>query len=743
MSGKKKNKHHQPPSASDLIRIAGEKLERGQARDAIESLRSAEAKFKQSAASSKKTSVPPHIIAAQAALPQLLARALYSRSLTVDNPVQRVADLDEAVKYAPEDFRYRLARGLCRLLIGDTQAAQIDFQKADQIQSRNELVNHAIFLGELATQNGRGAREFLDRSPTEKRNANWQRMPNPAENIGGRYLQASGSERRLSLLEGMLLLERGDHEAALERLSNWPPFERNPSDAEAAIMATQLFYSGALKFMAERYQAARDSFDEAQRLASSHHVWLPWMASIDAYCHQIAEKVAANNLQLAAQCWQTILKGSPDDETARANLAIANRAAAHRLWSEGDANGAVALWQEALQSDPQNESLLKSLGLGFEKLGRKPDGSRHWRALARIWRQQLKQRSAEPGFKDRLLRLEQHVVELMIETGEPENEIITELEAALKLDPENLDLRWQTAERMMEIERPQQALRHIEIVERRRGASSELLTRKASALASLRRFTEAGKTLERAIELDPSNTLARRGQILLMDEEAEHADENGHLGRAIEIRRKQLAIDPTHVPAMFHLSSLHFDLDQDKEALECLKRAVAVDPDNLRLRLDVGEAYLESGYLKEAEEEFERAIALNPDFETLHDIAMFYLDEDEVKKSIKYFDRAAEVADADQLIDLATHMFDANRGKDANRYLAKAKKLDHTHPIPYVIKALIELSDPIAALLGVENSDQMRKDLDFAETLALKYPEHAKKLDLIRELKQRLESSLE
>jgi hypothetical protein len=93
-------------------------------------------------------------------------------------------------------------------------------------------------------------------------------------------------------------------------------------------------------------------------------------------------------------------------------------------------------------------------------------------------------------------------------------------------------------------------------------------------------------------------------------------------------------------------------------------------------------------------------------------------------------------------MDLATHMFDVDRDKDANRYLARARKLDPTHPMPYVVKALSQLRNPLSLLLGIKNPGKLRKDLDIAEKLAMARSEYAEDLELIRILKERLESPL-
>jgi hypothetical protein len=85
-------------------------------------------------------------------------------------------------------------------------------------------------------------------------------------------------------------------------------------------------------------------------------------------------------------------------------------------------------------------------------------------------------------------------------------------------------------------------------------------------------------------------------------------------------------------------------------------------------------------------------------------------------------------------------MFVADRNNDRDRDLAKAKIIDPSHPMPYVVKALSRIGNPFSLLLGFKNPGNLLKDLDIAETLALAHPEHAKELDLIRELKQRLAS---
>ncbi len=741
MAAKKKSKRAQPVPASDLVKLAEDHLQRGQAQEAVEILRSAEAKLKQSTTTpGKKVTIPPHLAAAKAALPGLFARALLARSLAARDPKQRLADLEEAAKRAPGEPLYLLARGATLISLGEAEAAYIEFQKADELRPGDPTILRAYALGLLATGRARQAKELLAQTPEEKRDAGWHRLAILCGMIGGLDAQVPGSGgRRFPLLDGLSRLARGEDEAARLQLSELPALDRNPSDGEAAQLATQSFYSAALDFAAGRYRAAVDGFAESARLAQSHRALLPWLDRIAPFLHKMAEAAVAEDPPLAIRCWQEAINLSPDDAAAQTNLSLAKRAQAQQAWRDGDVQSAIALWQESLKSKPQDERLLKNLAIASEKLDRKDEALTHWRALARLWRQQARSRAEEAGFTERLVRLEQHIAKLMIETDQNPNEVVNELEVAVKFDPDNLELRRQVAERLLEVDRPHQALKHLDVVERLQGASSDLLARKAVVFASQRRRADARKSFERAIELDASNAMARRGYLVLLGEEAASADKREDFDRAIEICQQQIALEPDYYPALSHLASLFFNVDRDAEARELLDRIIKSDPNSWIRRFRVAKKYLEHGFNKEAETEFDRAARLEPGFDCLHDIGVTYLGKNEVKKAIKYLDRAAEVANLDQLLDLADHALDADRPKDADRYLAKAKKLDPTSPMPYLARAINMASNPLSLIFGSSKPDEALKDLNEAERLIEGREGYAKEIEMIRSLKRILE----
>src|SRR5262245_25786209 len=142
---KKRAKQIQP---AELIKLAEEHLNRGQVDEAIRNLRLVEKEVQpRVTAGGKKVSTPPHLVTAQAATPPLLARAFSERSLKTADPKQKLEDLEEAIEYAPEDIRYRIGAGACRILLGQSEAARSDFEKAEESRPGDALATRAFTLG--------------------------------------------------------------------------------------------------------------------------------------------------------------------------------------------------------------------------------------------------------------------------------------------------------------------------------------------------------------------------------------------------------------------------------------------------------------------------------------------------------------------------------------------------------------------------------------------------------------------
>jgi tetratricopeptide (TPR) repeat protein len=714
---KKRAKEIQP---AELIKLAESHLDRGEIDEAIQNLRVVEKDVQpRVTAGGKKVSTPPHLVAVQAATPLLLARALSARSLKTADPKQKLEGLEEALKYAPEEVSYWIGAGACRILLGQSEAARSDFERAEELQPGAALATRAFTLGLLITGATPEAGELLNLWPESWRDEAWRRLTMIQRlSEAGHEPGAPSDVDRFRLLSGLWRLARGENDRAREDLASVPMMDQNPSRAEAAQIATQFFYNGWLSFNARYHQAAVAAWREADRLSNAHQLSLPWRDRLAILYHKIAENVLEENLPLAIECWQEALKLSPDDKTAQSNLAATKQAQASAAWREGKTEEAVALWCELLKDDPQNERLSRNLAVGSELLGRRTEALTHWRALARAWRRQAKQRSGEPGFKESLLKVEERVVNLMIETGIEGQEIVSELEATLKFDPDNLDLRRRIVEQLLEIGRPESTIKHLDAMEQQNGASSDLMAQKGMALDMMGRHADARKIFEQAISLDPSDALARGNYLLFLTQEAVRADKRNNKKRAIEICEQQLSLDQNYEPALALLASLYLDSKRKADAKEALKRLVANDPRSPQKRVLAGAIYLRHNMRKEAHALFKEATDLEPNPASFFFIGINYLEVGELKPALKYFDRVAEKDDADLLVEIVMRLTDAGYINEIDRYLNKAIELDPSNPMPHVIRIVSKLLNPMALLLDPNGLKNALKELEEARALA-------------------------
>jgi tetratricopeptide (TPR) repeat protein len=745
---KKKSKTPTQVPVHELVKTAEEQLSRGETDKALHNLRRVEPLLKpRPSTDGKKVTVPPHVVAAQAAFPSLLARALFDHSFKLADLEQRRAALEEAVRLAPAEVRYRLTLGLCRLLTGDAAAAYSDFQKADEMHPNDPMITRAFALGLLATGRAHEATGVLGSWPRESRDETWYRLNalcNLAEGNAEIAVLISGNLKSpfaAPLVKSLSNLAAGDTAAAQAALDQLPAIDHNPTNSEAAMLATQLYYSGLVSLAAGRDRQAFANLREAGSLARSHSLPLPSADKLSAGYHAIAERAVATEPALAIECWQEALKSNPTDKIAQANLEVAKRAQAQNAWRAGQTEQAIALWQEALERSPNDERLLRNLAVSLEKLERKDEAVTHWRSLARLWRQQAKQRASETSFKDRLMRLEQHLIDLMIETQQDEQAIINELEAAIKLAPDNHELRLQIAEQHLAFGKPHLAVRQLQMVERAQGESADLLARKALAFAVSQNRKDAEKTFERAVELEPDNKAVRTTYLTFLGDLASRADKNEQTGRAMEYCRKQLAIDPNYAPALKHLAMLYFDSDEDAEAEKLLNRIIENNPQSWQQRVSVGGIYLDFYRNKEAEAHFKKALEIDSGPECLYAIGQEYLDVNENKRALKYFEQAAEKAGMELLLEMAISLFGNSLTKDGMQFVDKAIKAAPEHPEPHIIKALALAGGPVALIFGVANPKKLaevEKELDEAERLASARKEHASALPRIQEFRERL-----
>jgi tetratricopeptide (TPR) repeat protein len=728
MIKKKKKKFIQSRvlSVGDLMKQAEEHLQNAQHTQALSLLSRAENEFRRNQSSGKEASIDfPE-------LQSLTARTYFMRAFAEKSMSQKIAYIQEATKRDPSQADYLLVLGACHLLGGEMQQGFVQFNKAFIVSPDDRLVERGYVLGLLAVGNAREAKDFI------KQDTHITRLAVLREIMVGNFTPTSLKDlSALSspedrLLNGLTDLAAGNNERASRVLDAIPSFERNPTQAEALMLATQLFYGGVIHFQSARFIEAVIDFNEVSHLIQLHEIDLPLQRErLAAYYHRIAESIISEgDLATAIECWQHALGLNSNDKVAKSNLLEARQAQASKEWKNGNAQKALELWQEVLKSKQRDESLLKNVALALEKLGRKEEAIAYWRQLVHIWRQAAKNQASNETFRKRLMRLEQHLIYLMLDVGRPDHEIIYELESALKVDTKNYELRRKYAEMFLEIGSPERAIKQFELLERQQGESAEILVYKGMAFELMDKDSAARKCFKRALEIDPNNQSARRINVIMLGREAIKAERRDDIEEAIEFCKQQLELDPDYAPAFAHLASLYFDDDRTGEAEKMIERIVESAPDNPVRHIMAGSVYLDNGFDKKAEAEFNRAIELDSSPQCFFTIGTKYLENDETKKALKYFKLAAENASVGMLVKIGQELLDAHHKREAERYFDLAMKKDPNHPEPHLGKAFM--------FLNRKEIDEGKCKLDEAERLAKGKPEFADILEQVLDIKREI-----
>src|SRR5262249_2678754 len=301
--------------------------------------------------------------------------------------------------------------------------------------------------------------------------------------------------------------------------------------------------------------------------------------------------------------------------------------------------------------------------------------------------------------------------------------------------------RRQIVEQLLEIGKPKAAIKHLDAMERQGGAAPDLLTQKGMALDMMGRHADAGKTFEQAMALNPSDALTRRNYLIFLTQEALRADKPNNKKRAIEICQQQLSLDQNYEPALALLASLYLGSKRKADAKGLLERIIANDPQSPQKRVLVGSIYLRHNMRKESEALFKEAVDLDPNPACFFFVGLSYLEAEEVKSALKYFDRVAEGGDADMLVEIAMRLTDAGYVKESGRYLDKAIKLDPSNPMPHVVKAVGRLLNPMALLFEPDGLKNALKELEEAQRLTAGKDEYKALASELEDIKRHFENA--
>lgn len=193
------------------------------------------------------------------------------------------------------------------------------------------------------------------------------------------------------------------------------------------------------------------------------------------------------------------------------------------------------------------------------------------------------------------------------------------LAESVRLDPGNLERRFNLGALALELGRPDRALDHLFALAEAAPSDAMVHTTHAQALGALGRHEEAIAAHERAIALAPKQ--ARLWSNLAAAYLAWGKVEAADAGNA-----HALSLEPGDPDLLVHLGGTRARLGHPAEAMAAFERALALDPHHTRARTSLGVLRRSMGALADGLLELERAVEADPaDVEARFNLAIGHL----------------------------------------------------------------------------------------------------------------------
>ena len=279
----------------------------------------------------------------------------------------------------------------------------------------------------------------------------------------------------------------------------------------------------------------------------------------------------------------------PVDPTPRRAFAAAARALAQELLLDERHEDALLAWERALTAEPDHAPTRDVVGQVREVLATRAARRGDFDGAARYWRAALAERPGEARIL-RNLALAEERLERWQEAG----------------------ARWEELTRLWKKER--RSGRRDEDGAESRQRLAVAYRHLASAYDAADDIHAATRTLEHALNFDPSQVDVRLRAAELYLESEEY-------GRAIEHLRRVLDARPDDTRVLVDLGSAYDLKGDDRQAETHLARALALEPENPAVKATLAGVYhgrghrlVDTGRTEDALVEFRRALELDPDF---------------------------------------------------------------------------------------------------------------------------------
>jgi len=181
------------------------------------------------------------------------------------------------------------------------------------------------------------------------------------------------------------------------------------------------------------------------------------------------------------------------------------------------------------------------------------------------------------------------------------------MDAALQINPTHVDVQFDRATALEDLERYGEALRAYDLVLALKSDFNDALFRRGNVLRQLRRHMEALDCYKRLLAVQPDHAGAwfKQGNSL---------NDLGRLPEALNCYERAVQAQPDYHEAWFNLANTYKQFERPDEAMRAYEQALAIDPDFIEAIVNRAALLAEQGLHEQALTAFERALQLIPDY---------------------------------------------------------------------------------------------------------------------------------
>jgi tetratricopeptide (TPR) repeat protein len=670
--------------------------------------------------------------ASKAAAWTLLARALqgYSTGAHVN---AAISDLSLAARHLPSSHLIWFHLGLAYLKAELENKALWAFRKAVDLDPQNSRYTYHAAWAAVAGRSADAQKwiALMDQSAQETRFLKaacelLESKPLPEYELASGDLAASedGEIHFLESVASSILESQRNHDSRQTAVAGFPPRTAISLDLRpgadhlrrAAMLApgnavVQLAL-GNLELSTGNREAALKHLESATKLNSRNPELVQRLARL--YLYQGSRVMAAGERDEGLLLLEKARTLEPDLEPwVQKSKGDFLAGQAYALAGEGKFADAVLLWKQIEAREAGGLPVLHNLALAYEQLKDFEKAAQYWKRWNRA---RLAQQvgSQDPAFDAEVWR---RLAQCFMK-ADLDNDAADAFRHVLTRTPGDLAAHEALASLCMDAEQWEEALKHLEHLQKSQPESTTRWTQIGYARVMLDDLEGATQAWSRAIELEPGNEAAQAHLVVALEERLECMSAIQYRLDGLRVIQEAIHRMPKHYGPELVLAKYFFGFNYHKKGKEALQRAIELAPDCARAWLYALGLLQRFGTAVDCSRLGERLLREHggqPDL--LGPAGVFFIKHGYRKMAARLFEAAMRCSSSALVpLNIARAYIDAGCSDKALPYARSAVDREPHHPEAHFLQGLIHLelgkedkaadSLRVARALAVEKGDE-------------------------------------